>query len=384
MTNVYFDNGSTSFPKAPGVGKAMKDFIEEAGFNVGRGSYNSSYSLAEKVFETRVKLKRLFGFQNESNVVFTQSITFGLNYIIHGLLKPGDMLVITSMEHNAVARPADIVAKHGVDLKIIDCDSEGHINMGTLKSLLPKAKAVVTLHGSNVSGTLMPVLEIGKACRDYGVFFILDAAQTAGVFPIDMKAMNIDGLAFTGHKGLLGPQGIGGLLLSDELAREISPIIQGGTGSLSDSILMPDFCPDRFEPGTLNLPGIMGLSKALDYIIETGIENIKNHEMSLANLFMNSFRNRDDIRIIGPKRSDDRCPLVSLDFMERDNAEISFRLDSKYGIMTRCGLHCAPWAHKTLGTFPRGTVRFTFGHRNTEKEVVYGVEAIEKILKNGD
>ncbi len=381
MGNVYLDNGSTSFPKAPGVGQAMLEYIENVGCNVNRGGYRSSYSLSEKLLETREQLGDFFGFDRESNVVFTPNVTFSLNYVIHGMLRHGDRLVISSMEHNAVARPAEAARLRGVDLGMAKCDETGCLDLEDFeKQITTETKAVVMLHGSNVCGSVMPVQEVGKLCKERGVFFIVDAAQTAGVFPIHMKEMNINGLAFTGHKGLLGPQGIGGLLLDEELAQAISPIIDGGTGSRSDSITMPDFMPDKLEPGTMNLPGILGLSAALDYVMKKGVDNIRAEELKLTRSFMAAFENHSAIRVVGPGAEEERCPIVSLDFADRDNAEVAFRLDNEFGIMTRCGLHCAPLAHQTLKTFPQGTVRFAFGHWNTEEEVAYAVDAIERIL----
>ncbi len=385
MRKVYFDNGSTSFPKAPGVGRAMMDYIETGSYNIGRGAYESSYALSEQIMDAREKLREFFGSRNENNLIFTPNVTFSLNYLIHGLLKPGDHLLISSMEHNAVARPAESARMKGVVIDVARCDEKGVLNLDDFeKKLTPDTKAVVMLHGSNVSGAVMPVEQVGKICKERGVFFILDTAQTAGVFPVSMNDMNIDGLAFTGHKGLLGPQGIGGLLLSRELGKALTPIIQGGTGSKSDSIRMPDFLPDKLEPGTMNLPGIIGLSASIDYINKIGIDIIREKELKLTRVFMDAFAGHPKARIVGPVRSEPgqkRCPIVSLDFPGMDNADIAFRLDSEYGIMTRVGLHCAPMAHQTLGTFPHGTIRFSFGHFNTEEEVTYAIDAINKIAR---
>lgn len=379
---VYLDNGSTSYPKAPGVGAAMFEYIENIGCNVGRGGYQSSYSLAERILAAREKLCGLFSFNKESNVIFTPSVTYSLNFLISGLLRPGDNVIITSMEHNSIARPIEGAKNRGVSVSIAECDIEGRLDPGDLGNLIcPDTKAVVMLHGSNVCGTLMPLEIIGEICEKHGIFFIVDTAQTAGVFHIDMERTKIDALAFTGHKGLLGPQGIGGFIIRDKLADSLSPIIHGGTGSISDSLVMPEFLPDRFEPGTLNIPGILGLSAALDYINETGIDAIREHESALTGIFLEAMNNRSGIKVIGPQELENRCPIVSVDFPEQDNAEIAFRLDEEYGIMTRCGLHCAPMAHKTLGTFPQGTVRFAFGHSNTKEEVIYTIDAINKILK---
>lgn len=382
MRKVYLDNGSTSFPKAPGVGSVIKEYLENVGCNIGRGGYESSYSLAERIFNTKEKLCNLFSFNQESNVVFTPNVTYSLNFVIGGLLHSGDHVIISSMEHNAVARPIEAARMRGVNVSIVKCDNKGRLNPKDLEDLIrADTKAVVLMHGSNVCGTLMPLTEVGAICKKYGVFFIVDTAQTAGVFPLDMDEMQIDGLAFTGHKGLLGPQGIGGLLLREKLGSAISPIIYGGTGSMSDSLLMPEFLPDKLEAGTLNLPGILGLSAALDYIEKTGIDTIRKKELALTEIFLKAMKNHKEIKVIGLDGIEGRCSIVSLDFPNRDNAEIAYQLDGEYGIMTRCGLHCAPLAHKTLGTFPQGTVRFAFGHFNTEEEVQYAVNAIYSLLK---
>lgn len=381
MRKVYLDNGSTSFPKAPGVGQAMSEFIESVGYNIGRGGYESSYTLAERILETRESLRDFFCFDQDSGVIFTPNVTYSLNLLIAGLFQPQDHVVISSMEHNAVARPMEAARKRGVSVSVAPCDEQGRLDLEAFQSLLrPETKGVVMLHASNVCGTLLPLKEVGNICRDRGIFFIVDAAQTAGVFPIDMGELKIDALAFTGHKGLLGPQGIGGLLIGEQLADAMPPLIHGGTGSASDSIIMPEFLPDKFEAGTMNLPGILGLKAALDYIKETGIETIKRKELELTEMFLEEFRGRKDVRIVGLDGIEGRCPIASLDFLQRDNAEISYRLDQEYGIMTRCGLHCAPMAHKTLGTFPQGTVRFAFGHWNREEEVDYTIRAINTII----
>lgn len=382
LRKVYLDNGSTSFPKAKGVGQAMADFLEKDGCNIGRGGYESSYTVAERVLETRESLRELFNFDRESGVIFTPSITYSLNFLIGGLFRPKDHLIITSMEHNAVARPVEAAKKRGALVSIAPCDNQGRLDLTALESLIrPETKGIVMLHGSNVSGTLMPISEVGQICKSRGLFFIVDAAQTAGVFPINMEEANIDALAFTGHKGLLGPQGIGGFLIREDLAKRVDPLIFGGTGSLSDSLLMPDFLPDKFEAGTLNLPGIIGLKAALDYIKREGIDRIRQTELHRTAQFLDGIKERKEVRIIGPSGTENRCPVVSLDFQERDNAEVSYRLDQEFGIMTRCGLHCAPLAHQTLGTFPKGTVRFAMGQKTTEEEIAYTLEAIDHILK---
>ncbi len=382
MKKVYLDNGSTSFPKAPNVGTAMKEYIDQVGCNVGRGGYESAYSLAERVLGTREKLCRLFGFDKESNVVFTPNITYSLNILANGLLHQGDHEIISSKEHNAVARPTEFAKQRGVTVSIAQCDENGRLDPQRISDLIrPETKAVMMLHSSNVCGTVLPVEEVAELCERKGIFFILDSAQTAGVLPIDMNKMKISALAFTGHKGLLGPQGIGGFLLRDEVSEAMTSVFQGGTGSHSDSLIMPEFLPDKFEIGTMNLPGIIGLSTALDYVEATGIDTIRDKELALMKPFLEDMLATSGVKVIGIPELSGRTAILSLDFPGQDNAEISYRLDSEYGIMTRCGLHCAPLAHQTLGTFPHGTIRFAIGHCNTEEEIRYAIETIHTLLK---
>ena len=364
MKRVYLDNGSTSYPKAPGVGQAVCDFIEHIGTNVNRGGYQEAYAAEDVIIETREKLCRLFNFDKLKNVIFTPSITYSLNYIIKGYLRPGDHVLVSALEHNAMMRPLNQMASQEPLLK-------------------PNTKAIMMLHASNVCGTLMPLEQVGEICQKHGLTFVVDAAQTAGSFPIDMKKQHIDVLAFTGHKSLLGPQGIGGFLVSDEVASQMIPLVTGGTGSISDQEIQPDFLPDKFESGTQNIPGIYGLHAALDYLEKTGIDKIHAHEMALCRDFIEKVDalGNPNIRLVGTRDMSKRGPVVSLDFIGEDNAEISFRLDSEYGISTRCGMHCAPNAHKTLGTYPQGTVRFAFGFANTTEDVDWAVRAIGEILQ---
>ena len=272
MERIYLDNASTSFPKAPGVAEAMYDYVKNCGCNVSRGGYDEAYQAEEQVLDTRQRLTRLFHGPDCRNVVFTKNITESLNVLLKGLLRSGDHVLVSAMEHNAVMRPVVQLAGRGVAFDRIPCGADGSLRMEEAEKLLrPETKAVVMLHGSNVCGTLMPAEKMGAFCRRHGLVFILDTAQTAGVFPIDMEAMHIDALAFTGHKGLLGPQGIGGFLLRPELVGRIEPLLSGGTGSVSHLEEVPAFMPDRFEAGTLNLPGIMGLHAALVWLEQSGV-----------------------------------------------------------------------------------------------------------------
>ncbi len=384
MEKIYFDNGSTSFPKAPGVGDAIRDIIEHGAYNINRGGYEGAYEVADMVLTTREQLCRLFHFSESRNVVFTPSITYSLNYVIKGLLKPGDHVIVSSMEHNGMMRPLVQMAHQGVTFDAAQADRDGVLDPQKVEDLIrPNTRAVMMLHASNLCGTMLPIQQVGEICARHGLIFVVDTAQTAGVFPIDMEKMHIDALCFTGHKGLRGPQGVGGMLLRDELCSQMTPLISGGTGSRSDSEEVPDFMPDRFEPGTMNLPGIAGLHRALTYLEEYGMENIARQELAICQRFIDGALTLPDTRVVGKLDTQDRAAIVSLDFQKMDNAEVSFLLDNQYGVMTRCGLHCAPRAHKSLGTFPQGTVRFSFSHHNTPEEVDTCIEGLRKILTQG-
>ena len=384
MEKIYFDNGSTSFPKAPGVGDAIRDIIEHGAYNINRGGYEGAYEVADMVLTTREQLCRLFHFSESRNVVFTPSITYSLNYVIKGLLKPGDHVIVSSMEHNGMMRPLVQMAHEGVTFDAAQADRDGVLDPQKVEDLIrPNTRAVMMLHASNLCGTMLPIQQVGEICARHGLIFVVDTAQTAGVFPIDMEKMPIAALCFTGHKGLRGPQGVGGMLLRDELCSQMTPLISGGTGSRSDSEEVPDFMPDRFESGTMNLPGIAGLHRALTYLEEYGIENIARQELAICQRFIDGALTLPDTRVVGKLNTQDRAAIVSLDFQKMDNAEVSFLLDNQYGVMTRCGLHCAPRAHKSLGTFPQGTVRFSFSHHNTPEEVDTCIEGLRKILTQG-
>ncbi|WP_434799070.1 aminotransferase class V-fold PLP-dependent enzyme [Terrisporobacter vanillatitrophus] len=381
MNFIYFDNGSTSFPKAPGLGKTMENFIENGAFNINRGNYEGAYSLQSLVLDTRELLCKLFNFSNSKNVIFTPSVTYSLNYFIKGFLKKGDHVIISSMEHNAILRPLTQMKNSGVRYDVVNGNNKGEINSKDFASFINKdTKAIITTHCSNVCGTIIPIDEIGEICKENNIFFVVDTAQSAGIIPIDMQKSNIDFLAFTGHKGLLGPQGIGGFIVSKDLALQIDPLIAGGTGSLSDSEVLPEFLPDRFESGTMNLPGIIGLNHSLNYLLSEGLENIFNKKLEITSYFIEEIKKIPQIKIIGKDNLKNRSSVVSLDFQNIDNATVAFLLDSQYSIMTRVGLHCAPMAHKTLGTFPKGTVRFAFSHFNTKAEIDFCINAIKNII----
>ncbi len=379
MQKIYFDNGSTSFPKAPGVGEAMANLIENGAFNINRGGYEEAYELAGIVLDTREQLARLFNGASRQ-VVFTPGVTYSLNYLVKGLLKSGDHVLTTSMEHNAVMRPLVQMEEQGVTFTCVQADIEGSVKAADFeKAIKPETKLVIVNHASNVSGTVQPIEEIGRLCKENGIYFAVDTAQSAGTIPVDMEKMNIDFLAFTGHKGLLGPQGIGGFLISERLNKELKPLIAGGTGSHSDLLTMPEEMPDKYESGTMNLPGIVGLHTALKYLEEQGTDALYMKKRQLMEFAISEIKKIDGVRIVGKQNLEDRVAVLSLDFERLDNAEAAFILEQEYGIMTRVGLHCAPLAHKSLGTFPQGTVRVAFSPFNTFVEVENLIKALKSL-----
>ena len=384
MRRIYFDNGATSFPKAPGVADAMKYYIDHVGVSVNRGVYGSSLFAEETVLETREALCRLFNFPDSSHVIFTLNITYALNMLLKGMLQPGDHCIVSSMEHNAVMRPLTQLTKQGVTFTRVQADSKGFLNPDDVKAAIrSNTRAVVMTHASNVCGTILPLKGIGRICREHGILFVMDSAQTAGALPIDFADLHLDALAFTGHKSLLGPPGVGGFLLSDVLAKTMEPLISGGTGSLSDSEEVPPFLPDKFEAGTPNIPGIFGLHAALQHLEKEGVDKLHAQAMMLTGQFLEGVHAIKGFKVIGAAGTNGRTSVVSLDFPGGDNAEIAHALDKQYGIMTRSGMHCAPSAHQTLGTFPHGTVRFSFSHSNTKEEIHCALEALERLAAKG-
>ena len=380
MDYIYLDNASTSFPKTPTVATAMSDYITNRGININRGSYALAYDVEDIIYTTRQRLNTLFNGHDPSHVIFTQNVTMSLNMVIKGLLKSGDHVLVSSMEHNAVMRPLTQLLDKGITFDIIPCDKMGSIQLESMDSLIrPNTVALIINHASNVCGTIQPLESIGPICKAHNLQFIVDTAQTAGVIPIDVKACHIDALCFTGHKGLLGPQGIGGIILTKEMAQTLVPLIAGGTGSFSHLETMPTHMPDAFEAGTLNLPGIIGLNEGLSYIESQRMENIHNHELALTQAFLEGLQSIDVVNIIGKQDIQDRTAVVSITIDGMDPASIAYELESTYHIMTRVGLHCAPRAHQTLGTDPEGTVRFSFGYANTIEDIEAALSALRAI-----
>ena len=383
MKQIYMDNSSTSFPKAPGLGKIMGEHIDQSGMNMGRGGYSAAFHLEQIAVETKEKICAFFNGTHSRNVIFTSGATVGLNMIINGLLEPGDRVVTTSLEHNAVARPLHALTKKGVQWERFPSAVDGSILVEEIPRMLaPQTKLVIVTHASNVSGNLIPLGPIAEFCNQHHILFAVDGAQTAGSQTIDTSALGLDALVVPGHKSLLGPQGIGALILSDRLAAALRPTVLGGTGSRSDLLEMPDFLPDRFEPGTLNIPGIVGLNYALTFLMEQGVETIRCQKELLSQRFLEGLSVIGGVRLIGPGMGMPRESVFSVVFNHRDQGETAFLLDRDYGILTRPGLHCAPLAHQALGTFPQGSVRFSFGYFTTAAEVDAALLAIQKITTN--
>ena len=394
MQQIYLDNASTTFPRPQVVADAVYQYITHAGTNISRGTCATSSE--NLVYTTRELLCDFFGAEDSKNVIFTKNVTESLNIIIKGLLRSGDHVLVSAMEHNAVMRPlrqigteltADNAPIDAITFSRIPCDAEGALRLDALPQLVrPNTKAIIMTHASNVCGTVQPLEQIGSFCQKHGLRFIVDSAQSAGILPLNMQQLHIDALAFTGHKGLLAPQGIGGLLLRENIIDEITPLIVGGTGSLSHTEQTPRFLPDKFEAGTLNLPGIAGLHAALTWLKQQGLEKICTHELTLTQQLLDGLRRLEAqglLRIVGKKDCNERLGVVSIATEKMDIAELAFILADRYAIATRVGLHCAPHAHKTLGTYPTGTLRFSFGWNNTDAEVSAALHALSEVLSHG-
>lgn len=397
MQQLYLDNASTSFPKPREVSDAVFQYMTGVGSNIGRGGYASAYAAEETVFAARQLLCDFFGGDDPKNVVFTKNITESLNVLLRGLLHAGDHVLVSAMEHNAVMRPLQLLGREvGPDEPVpadmltfsrIPCDKEGNLELAYLPKLMrTNTKAIIMTHASNVCGTLLPVAMVGAFCKEQGLFFILDSAQSAGLFPINMQELGVDALAFTGHKGLLGPQGIGGFILREHMVEQVAPLLVGGTGSLSHTERTPGFMPDKFEAGTLNLPGIAGLAAGVGWLKEQGLERIRAHELALTAQLLAGLATLEQqglLRIVGRRDCEQRTSVVSIAHTHQDIALVAYELAEKYGIATRVGLHCAPNAHKTLGTYPTGTLRFSLGWHNNEAEVATALAALKEVLGHG-
>ncbi|MBP2097943.1 selenocysteine lyase SclA [Enterococcus rivorum] len=337
---------------------------------------------ASIAFETRLILSSFFNAPDPAHVLFTQNITTSLNMLLNGLLQKGDHVVTTSIEHNAVARPLHLLEKkRAISVTYVNCSLEGQLTAKQIETAFqPETKLLVMNHASNVLGTILPIKECFEIAKKHGIITVLDTAQTAGFLPIDMKEMNIDILAFTGHKGLMGIAGIGGFALGKGISTTISPWLTGGTGSTSQSFQQPDFLPDKFEPGTPNTLGILSLGSSVSYLQEVGLETIYTHEKKLTEQFLTGITGLP-LNILGTKNAALSVPVVSIVDFKKDPGELAQQLYEDYGIITRCGLHCSPLAHQTAGTIETGAVRFSFGWHTTPSEVDYAISVLNKIYR---
>lgn len=373
---IYLDNAATSFPKPAPVGERMFAYITQVGATINRSVYGPAREAGLVTLRLRERLCRLLGFHGRpTHAILTPGCTMGLNLVLQGWLQPGDHCIVSAMEHNAVMRP---LVQMGVDFDRIPCDATGLWNPEDIIPLIrPNTRLLVMAHGSNVSGAVQDAEAVGQICKRYGIPFVLDAAQTAGHVPVDFERFGCSALAVPGHKGLLGPSGIGAVILAPEFAKALQPLVSGGTGSASHTELQPSFLPDKFESGTPNLPGIYGWEAGLQWLEEQGISNLRDHELRLMQMFIEGIQRIPDIKLHGPTDLEKRVGVFSLDFVNQDNAMVGDRLEQEFGILTRCGLHCAPNAHRTLGTYPQGTVRFSLGWSTTEEEIRQTLHAID-------
>jgi cysteine desulfurase family protein len=380
---IYFDNAATSWPKPPEVKKAMVKFMEEIGANPGRSGHLLSIEAARILYETREAFSALFRVKDPSRIVFTLNATESINLALKGLLRPGDHIITSSMEHNSVMRPLRYLEKKGVELSILPCSSNGTLNpQDAERKIQSNTKMIILNHASNVTGTLLPIKEVGLIARNHNLLFLVDAAQTAGAYPIDMETEKIDLLAFTGHKSLYGPQGTGGLVISERIEeKEMTPLKQGGTGSRSEFEEQPDFLPDRFESGTPNGVGIAGLLAGIQFVLEKGTEHIRQYESNLIEKLIKGLEEIPRIKLYGSENKEERIATLSFNIAQLSPSNVSFYLEKEFGILCRPGLHCAPSAHKTMGTFPEGTVRFSLSYFNTEEEVDRAIDALNSIAK---
>ena len=381
--DVYLDNSSTTFPKPKQVIDGMYNYMLNIGGNAGRGNYTNTLQSNRFLYEAREIVSDFFGFSSPSNVIFTNNVTTSLNMLIKGLIKQGDHVIASSMEHNSVLRPL-INCKELLDinLDIIDADESGFINVSDFRSKITSATKLVVLNqASNVTGSIQNIAEVGKICKEKNVFFIVDSSQGAGVLELNINSVNANAIAFTGHKSLLGPQGIGGFIIDDKLNDSCKSILHGGTGSLSYSLDQPDFLPDKFECGTHNMPGIVGLSEGIKFINSTGLKTIYEHNHYLINYLLDGLQNIKDIIIYGDSTGKNITTCVSINMKSLDSAELGYSLENS-GIKTRCGLHCAPLAHKTIGSYPNGTVRLSVSYFNTKEEIDFTLKTLNKISLN--
>lgn len=376
---IYMDNAATTMRKPKEVVEAVMNAMNSMG-NAGRGANEASLSAARVIYETRELLADFFGAENPKRIVFTNNSTESLNVAIKGILNPKDHVITTMLEHNSVLRPLYEMEEKGIELSIIKSDKKGKISYQEMEEAISSnTKAIICTHGSNLTGNMIDIEKVGKIAKKHGLLFVVDASQTAGVYPIDVQKMNIDLLCFTGHKSLLGPQGTGGLYVREGV--QVRPLKTGGSGVQTYSKTHPAEMPTALEAGTLNGHGIAGLHAALLYLKEEGIETIRKKELEYMWQFYHGVENIPNVKVYGDFETEKRCPIVTLNIGDYDSSEVSDELLVEYGISTRPGAHCAPLMHEALGTVEQGAVRFSFSHYNTKEEVETAIRAIKELAE---
>ena len=380
---IYFDNAATTWPKPAGVGEAMLHYLGHIGANPGRAGHRLAVEAARSIYATREAVAELFHAPDPLRVVFGSNATEALNLAMRGLLVPGDHIITSSMEHNSVMRPLRALERRGVHVTVAGCSPEGYLDPSLVEAAIrPGTRMIVLNHASNVAGTLLPVAEIGQIARRHGVLLLVDAAQTAGAYPIDVQGDAIDLLAFTGHKSLFGPMGTGGLVIGERVdAVLLEPLKRGGTGSRSEWEEQPGFLPDACESGTPNAVGLAGLLAGIRWVLARGVEAIRAQEMALAQQLIDGLRAIGGVKVHGTLDAMRQTATVSFNIAGMEPSEVGLRLDDEHEILCRVGLHCSPSAHKTMGTFPAGSVRFGLAAMNTAEEVSTAVDAVRRLAQ---
>jgi cysteine desulfurase/selenocysteine lyase len=380
---IYFDNAATSWPKPPGVAEAMAHFVRELGANPGRAAHRQAVESGRIVYDAREAVCELFHAPDPLRLVWCKNVTEVLNLALRGLLRPGDHVVTSSMEHNSMMRPLRALEDGGVEVAVVSCSPQGVLGpAGVEAAIQPNTRLVALNHASNVVGTLLPVDEVGALCRRRDLLLLVDAAQTGGAYPLDMQADQIDLLGFTGHKSLGGPMGTGGLIMGERVDEpQMEPLIRGGTGSRSEHEVQPDFLPDMCESGTPNVVGLAGLEVGVRWVLERGVGAIRAHGVAQTQALIEGLRAVPRVTVYGTLEPELQTATVSFNIDGMAPSEAGLRLDDEYGILCRVGLHCAPAAHKTLGTFPIGTVRFGLSAFTTAAEVQTAIFAVHRLAE---
>ncbi len=378
---IYFDNAATTWPKPPEVAEAMVHFLDEVGANPGRAAHHRAVESGRIVYDAREAVAELFNAPDPLRVVFGANVTQALNLALRGYLRTGDHVITSGMEHNSVMRPLRDLESHGVELTVVACSPEGFLDPADVEAAIrPNTLMIVLNHASNVVGTLLPVAEVGRIAREHDLLLLVDAAQTGGAYPVDVQADQIDLLGFTGHKSLHGPMGTGGLVIGQRVDVErLRPLTRGGTGSNSELEEQPDFLPDMCESGTPNAVGLAGLAAGARWVLERGVETIRAHEVAMTQRLIDGLSALPDVTVYGGHDAGRQTATVSFNIARMAPSEAGLRLDEEYGIMCRVGLHCAPAAHKTIGMFPDGTVRFGLSAFNTLAQVEEAIEAVGQL-----